>query len=116
MATDTAFAIALIRHDRAAGVLVELRVFLTAAAIIDDIGAVIVVAFFYPGETHAGGLIADLGVAGCLAILNQLENLCAHAVRHIGDRPVGGCIRGRAAPDSGGCGAHDVHTDAAAPS
>ena len=51
MATDTAFAVALIvmLGER---VPVELRVFLTAAAIVDDIGAIVVVALFYSGELH----------------------------------------------------------------
>ena len=31
---------------------VELRIFLTAAAIVDDIGAIVVVALFYSGELH----------------------------------------------------------------
>src|SRR5690606_12921591 len=43
MATDTAFTIALIAV-MGRRVPVELRVFLTAAAIVDDIGAIIVVA------------------------------------------------------------------------
>ena len=50
MATDTAFAVALIvmMGNR---VPAELRIFLTAAAIVDDIGAIIVVAFFFtPGR------------------------------------------------------------------
>ena len=35
---------------------VELRIFLTAATIVDDIGAIIVVAFFYTDEIHLGYL------------------------------------------------------------
>ena len=46
MATDTAFAVALIAV-MGSRVPVELRIFLTAAAIVDDIGAIIVVAIFY---------------------------------------------------------------------
>ena len=48
MATDTAFAVALIVM-MGARVPVELRIFLTAAAIVDDIGAIVVVALFYSG-------------------------------------------------------------------
>lgn len=44
MATDTAFAIALIAV-MGAHVPVELRIFLTAAAIVDDIGAIVVVVY-----------------------------------------------------------------------
>ena len=49
MATDTAFAVALIAM-MGARVPVELRIFLTAAAIVDDIGAIVVVALFYSDE------------------------------------------------------------------
>ena len=49
MATDTAFAVALIVM-MGARVPVELRIFLTAAAIVDDIGAIVVVALFYSGD------------------------------------------------------------------
>ena len=57
MATDTAFAVALIVM-MGARVPVELRIFLTAAAIVDDIGAIVVVALFYSGELHVGYLAA----------------------------------------------------------
>ena len=51
MATDTAFAVALIVM-LGRRVPVELRVFLTAASIVDDIGAIVVVALFYSGALH----------------------------------------------------------------
>ena len=51
MATDTAFAVALIAM-MGARVPVELRIFLTAAAIVDDIGAIVVVALFYSGALN----------------------------------------------------------------
>jgi NhaA family Na+:H+ antiporter len=54
-----------------ARVPVELRIFLTAAAIVDDIGAIIVVALFYSGELHFGYLGAALAVTGALALLNR---------------------------------------------
>lgn len=70
MATDTAFAIALIAM-MGRRVPVELRIFLTAAAIVDDIGAIIVVAFFYSGELHFAYLLGAV-LAGCaLAFLNR---------------------------------------------
>src|SRR4051794_3525630 len=56
-ATDTAFAVALIAM-MGNRVPIELRVFLTAAAIVDDIGAIIIVALFYSGELHLGYLSA----------------------------------------------------------
>jgi NhaA family Na+:H+ antiporter len=70
MATDTAFAVALIVM-LGQRVPVELRIFLTAAAIVDDIGAIIVVAIFYSSEIHLGYLAAAAAIAGGLALLNQ---------------------------------------------
>jgi len=70
MATDTAFAVALIAM-MGARVPVELRIFLTAAAIVDDIGTIIVVAFFYSGDLHTGYLAAAAVLTGVLVLLNR---------------------------------------------
>lgn len=70
MATDTAFAVALIVM-MGARVPVELRIFLTAAAIVDDIGSIIVVAIFYSGHLHFGYLAAAVLIIGLLAFLNK---------------------------------------------
>lgn len=70
IATDTAFAIALIAM-MGSRVPVELRIFLTAAAIVDDIGAIVVVALFYSADVHMGYLAAALGVVGALALLSR---------------------------------------------
>ncbi len=70
MATDTAFAVALIAM-MGARVPVELRIFLTAAAIVDDIGAIIVVAIFYSGDLHFGYLAAAVAITGVLVLLNK---------------------------------------------
>lgn len=70
MATDTAFAVALIVM-MGRRVPIELRIFLTAAAIVDDIGAILVVAFFYSGEIHFSYLLAALAVVGGLVLLNR---------------------------------------------
>jgi Na+:H+ antiporter, NhaA family len=70
MATDTAFAVALIAM-MGSRVPVELRIFLTAAAIVDDIGAIVVVAAFYSGELHLGYLGAAAVTVGALALLNR---------------------------------------------
>lgn len=70
MATDTAFAIALIVM-LGARVPVELRIFLTAAAIVDDIGAILVVAAFYSGDLNPGYLAGAVAVTGLLAWLNR---------------------------------------------
>jgi NhaA family Na+:H+ antiporter len=70
MATDTAFAVALIAM-LGARVPIELRIFLTAAAIVDDIGAIIVVAVFYSGELHVAYLAAAVMITVILALLNR---------------------------------------------
>jgi NhaA family Na+:H+ antiporter len=70
MATDTAFAVALIAM-MGARVPVELRIFLTAAAIVDDIGAIVVVALFYTGAMDYGYLAAAVAVVAALAFLTR---------------------------------------------
>jgi Na+:H+ antiporter, NhaA family len=70
MATDTAFAVALIA-TMGARVPIELRIFLTAATIVDDIGAICVVAAFYTSEIHFGYLGAAAAVTVALAALNR---------------------------------------------
>jgi Na+:H+ antiporter, NhaA family len=69
MATDTAFAVAVISM-MGHRVPVELRIFLTAAAIVDDIGAIIVVAGFYSGKLYLGYLGAAVVMVAGLALLN----------------------------------------------
>lgn len=70
MATDTAFAVALIAimGNR---VPTSLRVFLTAAAIVDDIGAIVVVAAFYSDALDLNYLAAAVLLVGVLALLNR---------------------------------------------
>jgi NhaA family Na+:H+ antiporter len=70
MATDTAFAVALIAM-MGSRVPVELRIFLTAAAIVDDIGAIVVVALFYSGALDIGFLLAAGALVAALALLNR---------------------------------------------
>ena len=72
MATDTAFAVALIVM-MGSRVPIELRIFLTAAAIVDDIGAICVVAFFYSSAIDWAYLAAALAVTGGLALLNKIR-------------------------------------------
>jgi len=68
--TDTAFAVALIAllgHR----VPVELRIFLTAAVIVDDLAAIAIVALFYSGAIDLGYAVASLAVVAGLAFLNR---------------------------------------------
>jgi NhaA family Na+:H+ antiporter len=68
--TDTAFAVALIvlLGDR---VPIELRVFLTAAVIIDDIVAIVVIALFYTSGITTAYLIAGAVVVILLTVFNR---------------------------------------------
>ena len=70
ISTDTAFAIALVvlLGER---VPVELRVFLTAAVIVDDLVAIAVIAIFYSGALHPGALAATVAVTAGLVALNR---------------------------------------------
>ena len=70
MSTDTAFAIALIAM-LGSRVPVELRIFLTAAAIVDDIGAILVVALFYSESVSMEWLLAAAFFTLLLGMLNR---------------------------------------------
>lgn len=70
MATDTAFAIAVIAV-LGSRVPVELRVFLTAAAVVDDIGAILVIAIFYSSDLQIIYIVAAAATIGVLALLNR---------------------------------------------
>ncbi len=70
MATDTAFAVALI-VVLGRRVPVELRIFLTAAAIVDDIGSILVIAVFYSETLHYEFLAAAALISLALAMLNR---------------------------------------------
>jgi Na+:H+ antiporter, NhaA family len=50
---------------------VELRIFLTAAAIVDDIGSIAVVAAFYSGTLNPMYLAGAAGITAALALLNR---------------------------------------------
>jgi Na+:H+ antiporter, NhaA family len=79
--TDTAFAVALIVL-LGARVPVELRVFLTAAVILDDIVAILVIALFYTGEIDVRYLVAGAAVTALLVGLNRagVHRLLPYAV------------------------------------
>jgi NhaA family Na+:H+ antiporter len=70
MATDIAFSIGCLTLVRAR-VSHALVVFLTALAIFDDIGGIIVIALFYGTGVHAEWLLGAGGVAVVLAVCNR---------------------------------------------
>jgi NhaA family Na+:H+ antiporter len=70
MATDIAFSIGCLTLVRAR-VSHALVVFLTALAIFDDIGGIIVIALFYGTGIHAEWLLAAGGVAVALGVCNR---------------------------------------------
>ncbi len=71
-ATDIAFTlgVASLLGKR---VPVALKVFLTALAIIDDLGAIIVIALFYGGQLQLLYLLGCAVIAGLLLLMNKLK-------------------------------------------
>ncbi|MCX2451535.1 Na+/H+ antiporter NhaA [Pedobacter sp. PLR] len=72
MATDIAFALAIISM-LGKSVPTSLKVFLAALAIVDDLGAILVIAVFYTNEVHFDYLLMAAGVLAVLALFNYLN-------------------------------------------
>lgn len=85
MATDIAFALGVL-YLLGDKVPVSLKIFLTALAIADDIGAVLVIAFFYTSDIHLINLAVGAGFMGLLIIANIMgfRNTMFYAVLGIG--------------------------------
>ena len=110
MATDTAFAVALIvmLGER---VPVALRIFLTAAAIVDDIGAIVRgrgVLFRRSAARLSRSRRRDHCGPGAAQLVARVPRGAVHAARH---RALGLRARERPARDAGRRGAGAVHPD-----
>lgn len=85
MATDIAFALGIL-YMLGDKVPVSLKVFLTALAIADDLGAVMVIAFFYTSDISTMSLLFGGGFLGILVLANVLgaRSIVFYAIIGIG--------------------------------
>lgn len=71
VATDIAFALGVLALV-APGLPTSVRVFLLALAIVDDIGAIVVIAIFYSGALEPQWLVMAAGALGAVYLLRRL--------------------------------------------
>ncbi len=85
MATDIAFALGVL-YLLGDKVPMPMKVFLTALAVVDDLGAVLVIAFFYTSDISVVSLSVGLGFVLVMYVANRLgvKNVLFYAIIGIG--------------------------------
>lgn len=85
MATDIAFALGVL-YLLGNRIPFSLKVFLTALAIVDDLGAVMVIAFFYTSDISFISLLVGLLFVGLMFVANRIgvRNILFYAILGIG--------------------------------
>lgn len=70
IATDIAFSLAIL-STLGRRIPFGIRIFLTAFAIADDLGAILVIALFYTPQIHMSYLLGGIGVCAVLFVMNR---------------------------------------------
>ncbi|MBN2347776.1 MAG: Na+/H+ antiporter NhaA [Bacteroidales bacterium] len=83
MATDIAFSLGILSL-LGKRVPISLKVFLVALAIVDDLGAILVIALFYSADIHLSYLLIGLGLFLILVLFNILKLRNVHIYMAIG--------------------------------
>jgi NhaA family Na+:H+ antiporter len=83
MATDIAFSLGILSL-LGKRVPLALKVFLVAFAIVDDLGAVLIIAIFYSEDIHWNYLLIGLSLVIILFIFNKLQVISIHPYMAVG--------------------------------